>query len=291
MIDQLETQYVSRTWLILGIALALLGGAPQHGAAAPANQTIAGYVEHADLRRVAQATVELRDQEGTLVTSGTTTDAGEFTLVAPHHGVFSVQAVQDTHRSKHVVMTVGQEEPIPIVLTITETQDIALEIVAPLVPIKPNSSSETYAVSQKDIEALPRGNNVDLHDVLLTIPGAAYGSLKQVHIRQDHANLQFRIDGVPIPDTVTSQFTDLLSPRAWERADITLGGMEAQYGNRSAAVIDITSKSGTKPGFGSIGVFGGSNETVMPSFEYGGTAGERFRYLRDEQLSDDQPGD
>ena len=274
----LTTPSGRRAWLILGVALALLWGIPQDGFAAPASQTIAGYVQNADLRRVAHAIVELRDQEGTLITSDTTTDAGEFMLVAPHDGVFSVQAVQDTYRSEHVVVTVDQEKPVPIVLTMTETRDIALEIVAPLVPIKPNSSSETYSVSRKDIEALPRGNNLDLHDVLLTIPGATYGSLKQIHIRQDHANLQFRIDGVPIPDTVTSQFTDLLSPRAWERADVTLGGMEAQYGNRTAAVIDITSKSGTKPGFGSIGVFGGSNETVLPSFEYGGTAGDRFRY-------------
>ena len=274
----LTTESVRRTWLILGVALALLWGVPLNGSAAPAGQTITGYVQNADLRRVAQATVELRDQEGTLVTSATTTDAGGFLLITPRDGVFSVQAVQDTYRSEHVVIKIGRERPDPVVLTLTETKDIALEIVAPLLPIKPNSSSETYSVSRKDIEALPRGNNLDLHDVLVTIPSAAYGSLKQVHIRQDHANLQFRIDGVPIPDTVTSQFTDLLSPRAWERADISLGGMEAQYGNRTAAVIDITSKSGTKPGFGSLGVFGGSNETVLPSFEYGGTAGDRFRF-------------
>ncbi len=277
MIDQLEAQCVRRVWLILGVALALLWGVPP-SAAAPANQTITGYVQNADLRRVAQATVELRDQEGTLVTSATTNDAGGFLLITPRDGVFSVQAVQDTYHSEHVVINIGRERPDPVVLTLTETKDIALEIVAPLLPIKPNSSSETYSVSRKDIEALPRGNNLDLHDVLVTIPSAAYGSLKQVHIRQDHANLQFRIDGVPIPDTVTSQFTDLLSPRAWERADISLGGMEAQYGNRTAAVIDITSKSGTKPGFGTLGVFGGSNETVLPSFEYGGTAGDRFRF-------------
>ena len=278
MTDLFTIQSGRRVWFILGVALALLGGVPQSGAAVPANQTIAGYVQNADLRRVAQVTVELRDQEGTLVTSEPTTDAGEFTLVVPHDGVFSVQAVQDTYRSEHVVITVGQEAPVPVVLTMTETQDIALEIVAPLLLIKPNSSSETYSVSRRDIESLPRGNNLALQDALLTIPGAAYGSLKQVHIRQDHANLQFRIDGVPIPDTITSQFSDLLSPRVWERADVTLGGMEAQYGNRTAAVIDITSKSGTKPGFGSIGVFGGSNETVLPSFEYGGTVGDRFRF-------------
>ena len=278
MTDLFTIQSGRRVWFILGVALALLWGVPQSGAAVPANQTITGYVQNADLRRVAQATVELRDQEGTLVTSEATTDTGEFTLVVPNEGVFSVQAVQDTYRSEHVVITVGQEKPVPVVLTMTETKDIALEIVAPLLLIKPNSSSETYSVSRRDIESLPRGNNLALQDALLTIPGAAYGSLKQVHIRQDHANLQFRIDGVPIPDTITSQFSDLLSPRVWERADITLGGMEAQYGNRTAAVIDITSKSGTKPGFGSIGVFGGSNETVIPSFEYGGTVGDRFRY-------------
>ena len=278
MIDQRETQCVRGAWLILGVALALFWGVPQNASAASANQTITGYVQNADLRRVAQATVELRDKEGTLVTSATTTDAGGFMLFTPRDGVFSVQAVQDTYSSEHVVIEISQEAPAPVVLTLTETKDVALEIVAPLTPVKPNSSGETYSVSRKDIEALPRGNNVDLHDVLATIPSAITSSLKQVHIRQEHANLQFRIDGVPIPDTVTSQFTDLLSPRAWERADILLGGLEAQYGVRTTAVIDITSKSGTKPGFGSIGVFGGSNETVLPSFEYGGTAGDKFRY-------------
>ena len=105
-----------------------------------------------------------------------------------------------------------------------------------------------------------------------------YGGLKQTHIRQDHANQQFRIDGIPIPDTVSGSFADIVPPRAWERADIILGGMEAQYGNKTVLLVDITSKSGTKPGFGSMQLFGGSNETVNPSFEYGGAIGEKFRY-------------
>lgn len=276
MRDPSTRQSGRRSWFIVGIALALLVGILQSGVAA--GQTITGYVQKADLRRVTQAIVELRDQEGTLVTSESTTEAGEFTLMAPQTGVFSVHAIQDPYRSEHVVIEVGQEAPKPVVLTLMETQEFALDIVMPRLPIRPTSSSETYAVSRKDIEALPRGNNLDLTDVLFTIPSAINGSLKQVHIRQDHANIQFRIDGVPIPDTVTSQFADLLAPRAWEQADIVLGGMEAQYGNRTAAVIDITSKSGTKPGFGSVGVFGGSNETILPSFEYGGTVGDKFRF-------------
>ena len=242
------------------------------------DRTITGYVQTADLRRVGQATVELRDQEGTLVTTQATNDAGEFTLVAPQAGAFSISAIRQTSRSEYVVIESEAALPTPVVLTLSESSEIALDVTAPFLPIQPDSSSETYAVSRKEIEALPRGNNLSTADVLLTIPSAVNGSLGQVHIRQDHANVQLRIDGVPIPDTISAQFTDLLHPRVWERADIILGGMEAQYGNRTAAVIDVTSKSGTKPGFGSLQAFGGSNESVMPSFEYGGTVGDRFRF-------------
>jgi hypothetical protein len=241
-------------------------------------RTITGVVQNQDLRRVSSAIVEVKDQEGQLVTSGPTNDAGEFSVTVPLEGTYSVSAVNETYRSQYVVLKVGTEKPAPLTLTLAVTQEIALDVVSPLPPIQYKASSETYALSRRDIEALPRGNNNELPDVLLTIPSAAYGALKQVHIRQDHANLQFRIDGVPIPDTVSTTFADVITPRAWERADIILGGMEAQYGNRTAALIDITSKSGTKPGFGSVQMFGGSNETLNPSFEYGGTVGEKFRY-------------
>ena len=241
-------------------------------------QTIRGSVQNQDLRRVHRAVVEVKDQEGTTIATAVTNDAGEFSITLPTAGIYSVSAVQETYRSEYVVLKVGTDPPKPVTLTLSKTTEIALEIVAPLPPIEYKASSETYSVSRKDIEALPRGNNNDVYEVLLTAPSVVYGALKQTHIRQDHANQQFRIDGIPIPDTVTGAFADIVPPRAWERADMILGGMEAQYGNKTAMVLDITSKSGTKPGFGSLQVFGGSNETVNPSFEYGGTIGDRTRF-------------
>ena len=181
-------------------------------------------VQNQDLRRAPQATVEVKDQEGTLVGTAVANDAGEFpwrfvtrgpTRSARCRTIFGANT--PSSRSAH-------EAIAPVTLTLSRTNEIALEVVSSLPPIQYKASSETYALSRKEIETLPRGNNNDLHDVLLTIPGAVYGSLKQVHIRQDHANLQLRIDGVPIPDTVSSTFSDVISPRAWERADIILGG-------------------------------------------------------------------
>jgi outer membrane receptor protein involved in Fe transport len=262
--------------VLLGLSLCW-GGLSSVDAANPLN-TVTGLVQNQDLRRVPQATVEIKDQDGTIVATGVTNDAGEFAIPLPERGTYSVSAVRETYRSEYVVLVFGEEPPEPVTLTLSLTKEIALEVVSPLAPIQYRASSETYAVSRKDIEVLPRGNNNELHDVLLTIPSAVYGSLKQVHIRQDHANLQLRIDGVPIPETVSSTFSDVISPRAWERADIVLGGMEANVGNKAAALIDVTTKSGSKPGFGSAQMFGGSNHTVSPSFEYGGTIGEKFRF-------------
>jgi len=273
-IVQSIVQSLGMAVLCWGLENQPVGAEDQPGGA----RTITGTVQNQDLRRVGQALVEVKDKEGHVVVHQVTNDAGEFAVTVPEEGTYSVSAVLETYRSEYVIVKIGAEPPAPIRLTLAQTREMALEIRSPLPPIQYKASSETYSVSRKDIETLPRGNNVELHDVLQTIPSAVSGSLKQLHIRQDHGNVQFRIDGVPIPDTVSSVFSDVITPRAWERADLLLGGMEAQYGWRTAAVVDITSKSGTKPGFGSIQMFGGQNETINPSFEYGGTIGDTFRY-------------
>ncbi|MDE3119775.1 MAG: TonB-dependent receptor, partial [Nitrospirota bacterium] len=273
------------------IAIGSAGSEAQAQQPEPINErrTITGFVENQDLRRIAQAIVEIRNQEGEVVEAGVTNAAGEFALTVSQEGTYSVSAVQDTYRSQYVVIKVGDGKPAPLKLTLALTQEIALDIVSPLPPIQSKASSETYSLSRKEIEQIPRGNNSDLNDVLATIPSATQSALKQVHIRQEHSLIQLRIDGVPIPDTVSTVFSDVISPRTWERADVILGGLEAQYGNRTAALIDITSKSGTKPGFGSLQYFGGSNATVNPSFEYGGTIGEKFRfYILNSYLSNNR---
>lgn len=265
---------------ILGLG-ALMGASSVHAMEKNGDKKVwivTGVVQYEDLRRVPQATVELRDQEGTVIDTQVTNEGGEFSLAPPDRGIYSIRAIQEALSSESTILEIGTDPFMEIRLTLAARQELTLEVVASLPPIQHRLSSETFSVSRKDIEELPRGNNIELSDLLLTIPSAVDGALKQVHIRQDHDNMQFRIDGVPIPDSVSSVFTDVISPRTWERADIILGGPEAQFGNKTAAVIDVTTKSGTQPGFGSAQFFGGSNETLNPAVEYGGTVGSTFRY-------------
>ena len=115
--------------LIVGILIGNGGGLSPAHAAEDAAKTIRGSVQNQDLRRVGQVVVEVKDQEGTVVTTGVTNDAGEFTASVPVAGTYSVSAVQDTYRSEYVVLQIGTEAPRPVALTLAKTREIALEVV------------------------------------------------------------------------------------------------------------------------------------------------------------------
>ncbi|HEX6825371.1 MAG TPA: carboxypeptidase-like regulatory domain-containing protein, partial [Nitrospiraceae bacterium] len=88
-----------------------------HAVAAEPN-LITGLVQNQDLRRVDQAIVQVRDQEGTVVTQGVANQAGEFSVSVPQEGAYSVSAIHETYRSEYVVVKIGTEPPAPVTLTL-----------------------------------------------------------------------------------------------------------------------------------------------------------------------------
>src|SRR5438094_2740271 len=95
-------------------------------------RTITGSVQNQDLRRVDQAIVQVRDQEGNVVTQGVTNQAGEFSVIAPQAGTYSVSAIHETYRREYMVVTVGTDKPVSVTLTLARTKAIALETGSPL---------------------------------------------------------------------------------------------------------------------------------------------------------------
>ena len=69
---------------------------------------------------------------------------------------------------------------------------------------------------------------------------AANGDL---HVRGEHANLQYRINDVLLPEGITG-FGLELDPRFVDSMQLITGSLPAQYGFRTAGVVDIQTKSG-----------------------------------------------
>src|ERR1700733_9445428 len=138
-------------------------------------------------------------------------------------------------------------------------------------PIQPQVGASTYSLTQATIQTLPAGENTPLNQVILQAPGVAQDSFGQLHIRGEHNGLQYRLNGVILPEGLTV-FGQSLSPRLAGSVELITGALPAEYGLSTAGIVDITTKSGAKSG-GSISVYGGSHEEIEPSVEFSGGDG------------------
>jgi hypothetical protein len=138
----------------------------------------------------------------------------------------------------------------------------------------------SYEISHDDIQSLPQGVNqpvekvlLEVEKVLLEAPGVSQDSASGLlHVRNDHANVQFRINGVMLPDGVTG-FGSILETNLIGSISLVTGALPAAFGLRTVGLVDITTRQNVFNYSGSISPYGGSRGTFAPLLEYGGTSG------------------
>ncbi len=136
--------------------------------------------------------------------------------------------------------------------------------------LSPDTGSTTYRFDRSDIQALPLGTATPLNQLILQAPGVVQDSYGQVHVRGDHANLQYRINGVVIPESI-SGFGQSLDTRFADQINILTGALPAQYGYRTAGIVDIRTRGTGFDNGGNVSVLGGSRGHAEGSAEFSGT--------------------
>jgi outer membrane receptor protein involved in Fe transport len=143
--------------------------------------------------------------------------------------------------------------------------------------IQTQTGASTFTVTAKDIQNQPGGDNSALNSVVLQMPGVAQDSFGQLHIRGEHNGLQYRLNGIILPEGI-SGFGQTLDPRLAESVKLITGALPAEYGLRTAGIVDIETKTGVFEDGGVVSMYGGSHSTLSPSVAYGGSAGH-FNYF------------
>src|SRR2546429_5803307 len=139
--------------------------------------------------------------------------------------------------------------------------------------IVPSLGATRYTVGPDRLDSQAQGESAPFNQTLLRFPGVAQDSFGQLHVRGEHANLQYRIDDVLLPESIPG-FGQVLETRFADNISLITGALPAQFGFRNTGVIDIHTKNGAVFQQGDASVYGGSFDTIMPSLEYGGVAGE-----------------
>ena len=153
------------------------------------------------------------------------------------------------------------------------------------VGIQPQTGASTYTIGAAAIDAEPGGDNSLLNQVVLQAPGVAQDSFGQLHVRGEHNGLQYRLNGIIIPEGI-SVFGQTLDPRFIGSLKLITGALPAEYGLRTGGVIDVETKTGMMEPGGDISIYGGSHGEIDPSVDYGGSAGSLNYFVSGDYLTD-----
>jgi outer membrane receptor protein involved in Fe transport len=143
--------------------------------------------------------------------------------------------------------------------------------------ITPSLGASKYTFTGQLLQNEPGGTNITLNKVLLQAPGVTQDSYGQLHIRNEHANIQYRLNGVIVPESITG-FGTTFDPRIAASIDFITGTLPAQYGYRTAGVINFKTQSGLLRSGGEAGVYAGSFGWIEPSAMLQGSTGN-FSYF------------
>ncbi len=72
--------------------------------------------------------------------------------------------------------------------------------------------------------------------------GAARAPTSEVHIRGQHGEFTYYIDGIPVPLGVFGGLNEVVDPKVIDRATFITGGFPAEYGGQMSAIIDLNNR-------------------------------------------------
>ncbi|MES2072165.1 MAG: TonB-dependent receptor [Pseudomonadota bacterium] len=174
----------------------------------------------------------------------------------------------------------------PAATPVATVEVTAAHLKSARIDLSPKIGTTVYSIDKHMVNMLGQGDSTPFNEVLLRLPGVAQDSKASggLHVRDDHANVQYRINGVQLPESI-SGFGQSIDTRQIDETDFITGALPAQFGLRTAGIVDIQTKEGhTTPG-GRIGLLTGSHNYYNPSAEFFGTRGAFNYYLSGSYLS------
>ncbi|MDB4955453.1 MAG: putative TonB-dependent receptor precursor [Myxococcales bacterium] len=244
-------------------------------ARASVDGVITGVVDDALLHPLPGAAVVLHDSAGNTVAKQVTGPDGKFAFTSVPFGDYTVEASAPGLVGDHQHLQLSSSQVATVELTLVNSEEIVTIEEDWAVPQPSTATGSVATVTRQTLQELPGTEDRPITDVVATQPGFVVDALGNLYARGNHANIQYQVDGVPIPDSVGSLFAASIPVRLIQGLEIYTGGMPAEFGQRLGAVVNLnTRQSGDHPE-GAVQLRYGSYNTVEPGFTYASKLSDR----------------
>ena len=122
--------------------------------------------------------------------------------------------------------------PAPVSL---QTVSVSLES-----PLAIDTRSGTQVYQEDEYHGSP--GNTTSQILQQAITGAVRAPTGEVHIRGQHAEYTYYLDGIPVYPGISGSLNELFDPAIVDRIAFITGGWDAEYGNRNAAIVNVQTK-------------------------------------------------
>jgi outer membrane receptor protein involved in Fe transport len=256
-------------------------------------QRLSGTVRDSLGRPLPGVEVTLQAADGRVVAKTPSNDQGEFSFSGVAPGTYAAVGHKPSFKTATAIVTVTSNGAKPVMLAMASEEALSLAVVAKRLEaarngLSPETGSSVYRFSEKAIHDLPQGTNSQMNEVLLQAPGVVQDSFGALHIRGEHSEIQYRINGIELPEGIATGFSQSFSPRLAQSISLLEGALPAQYGYHTAGVVQIQTKSGDSLSGGNLDMYGGQRYTLQPSFELGGSKGNFSYYTTGFYLQSDR---
>lgn len=238
---------------------------------APSTSDLIGIVtDSATSKPVPGADVVL-ERDG-LVTARTTTDAfGAFRIHNLPAGAYALGVrYLGYHPARQALQLTGTADlTITVRLAAAPIELQTLDVVSSPVSIDTRTGDQTF--KQQDFKGSPTQTTSQI--LQQSIAGAARAPTGEVHIRGQHGEYTYFVDGLPVLAGISGSLNELFDPQIVNNISFQTGGWDAEFGLRNAAIVNVTTRIPTggfhlnMSGYG--GSFGSNGQTVSFSDNIG----------------------
>jgi len=175
---------------------------------------------------------------------------------------------------------IGTNSPVKL-----ETVVVTADLDAAREQIAPSLGAVTYTIGPNQIQSMGQGENSSFQQVLLQAPGVVQEEFGEIHVRGDHGDVQYRVNGVLLPESLNG-FGQEIDTHLIHSVTLITGTLPAQFGDRTAGIIDVTTKTGSQLDGTQLSLYGGSYDTFNPSLQWGGTTSNLDYFVAASYLHD-----